>query len=65
MKLVYFENERGDSLALAASQIIGIQANRTPTETPTTVMMLDGQAFRVRNGFDDCQIRLMATGDAT
>ena len=60
MRLVYFENDRGDAISLVAHQIVGIQQNRLPTDTPTTVMLLDGQAFRVRNGFDECQQKLMA-----
>ena len=64
MKLVYFENERGDVITLVVQQIAGIQQNRVPTDTPTTVMLTNGQSFRVRNGFDDCQKKLMATLEA-
>lgn len=63
MTLVYFENERGDAISFAASQIVGIQQNRLPTNTPTTVLLANGQAFRVRNGFDDCQQKLMTAGE--
>ena len=63
MTIVYFENERGDSISFVAHQIVGIQQNRTPTDTPTTVMLANGQAFRVRNGFDDCQQKLIAAGE--
>ena len=63
MTLVYFENERGDAISFVASQIVGIQQNRTPTDTPTTVMLMNGQAFRVRNGFDQCEKKLMTAGE--
>ena len=64
MTLVYFENERGDAISFVAQQIVGIQQNRLPTDTPTTVMLANGQAFRVRNSFDDCQQKLMAAAPA-
>ena len=60
MRLVYFENDRGDAISFVAQRIVGIQQNRLPTDTPTTVILLDGQAFRVRNGFDECQQKIMA-----
>ena len=63
MRLVYFENERGDAISFVAQQIVGIQQNRPPTDTPTTVLLANGQAYRVKNGFDDCQQKLMAAGE--
>lgn len=64
MKLIYFDNESRNTIAIVASQIVAIEQNRVPTETPTTVLLSSGERIRVRNGFDECQRRLMMTEDA-
>jgi len=63
MRIVYFETERGDVISFAVNYIVGIQQNHLPTDTPTTVMLLNGQSFRVRNGFDECQQKLISANE--
>lgn len=60
MKLVYFEDEHGKTIALNPDQIIGIQQNRTPTNTPTTVLLVNGQFIRVRDSLDECERKLLS-----
>ena len=61
MPLVYWCDRDGRNLIIDRARITGLQENRTPTETPTRVLV-DFQPghFDVRHSFDDAQRRLMA-----
>jgi len=59
VNLVYFQMRDGNTLTLDKSRITGLSQNRTPTDTPTRVLVDFAPGyFDVRNGFDESQRRL-------
>lgn len=60
MKLVYFENRDGRTIAIAADKIISLTEKRLPTDTPVLVTCIGGVEFDVRGDLDSTQRKLMA-----
>lgn len=64
MKLIYFENQEGRTVAIVASAIIAMTAKRLPSLTPTLITCVGGILFEVRDDIDTAQQKLRSAFDA-